>query len=102
VEGPDARRRGVVPATASAPAGRRAAGPRRGRSGGWRAREEAAEFSDCARELAPRGTGERWQAGYARKYTPAAPTDSKWDKMASKFSKLLENVFSMFLPNFKV
>jgi hypothetical protein len=32
----------------------------------------------------------------ACKYTCAAPTDSKWDKMASKFSKLLENVFYMF------
>jgi hypothetical protein len=30
------------------------------------------------------------------KYTHAARTDSKWNKMASKFSKLLENVFSMF------
>ena len=27
------------------------------------------------------------------KYTHAAPTDSKWDKMVSKFSKLLENGF---------
>jgi len=27
---------------------------------------DAVEFSDCARELAPRSAGERWQAGYAR------------------------------------
>jgi len=30
------------------------------------------------------------------KYTRAARTDSKWNKIASKFSKLLDNVFSMF------